>query len=100
MHWLAHFFGVANGDSNSPAYLFWSGIGSDLAYLTFFAAAVGMYRKHNCQMRWCWRLGRHAYTDPHGVTRPLCWRHHPGVTHRNLTRERLHLYLGQRPGRG
>lgn len=100
MQWFQHLFGFRNGDGNSPEYLFWSGIGSDLAYLTFLAGAVGLYRKHVCQMRWCPRLGRHQYTDPHGVTRPLCWRHHPDVTHKNLTRERLHLYVGSRPGRG
>ena len=100
MGWLQHVFGFGNGDGNSAYYLFWSGAGSDLAYLSVFAAALGMYRKNNCRMRWCWRLGRHEYTDPHHVTRLLCWRHHPGVTHKQLTRERLHLYLGDKPGKG
>ena len=100
LHWLQAFFGFRGGDGNSSSYLFWSGAGSDLAYLTFLAAAVGVYRKHNCRMRWCLRLGRHDYTDPHGVTRSLCWRHHPDVTHKNLTRARLHLYLGGKPGKG
>ena len=100
MHWLAHFFGVAQGDSNSSAYLWWSGVGSDLAYLSFLIAGVTLYRRHNCRMRWCWRLGRHEYTDPDGVVRVLCWKHHPDVKYKNLTRERLHLYLGKKPGRG
>lgn len=99
-HWVQVWFGFASGDGNSPQYLFWSGAGSDLVYLTFLGTAIGLYRKHNCRMRWCWRLGRHEFTDPHGVTRSLCWRHHPGVTHKNLTRDRLHLYLGKQPGKG
>ena len=107
-HWLAHFFGVASGDSNSPAYLFWSGAGSDLAYLSVLAAAIGVYRKHNCQMRRCWRIGRHEFTDPDGgVTRAVCWRHHPDVKHKQLTagriseiQKRRHLYLGKQPGKG
>ena len=100
MHWLQSFFGFASGDGNGSRYLFFSGAGSDLAYLSFLWGGVVLYRKHNCRMRWCWRLGRHEFTDPHGVTRSLCYRHHPGVTHKQLTRERLHLYVGDRPGRG
>lgn len=100
MHWLAHFFGVANGDGNSSAYLWWSGPGSDLAYLTVLAGFIAAYRKHNCQVKRCPRIGRHEFTDDAGVKRTLCWKHHPAVESRQLTRERLHLYLGQRPGRG
>lgn len=37
-------------------YNFWSGIGSDLAYLGFAAALL----KHlNCHTPGCWRLGHH-----------------------------------------
>ena len=108
LHWLQVLFGFANGDGNSPQYLFWSGAGSDLAYLSFAAAAIGVYRKHNCRMRWCWRLGRHEFTDPADqVTRSLCWRHHPDVKHKQLTAGRVaeiqrkrHLYLGKQPGKG
>lgn len=98
---LAHFFGFAANDGNSTAYLFWSGIGSDLAYLGFLWGAVALYRQHACRMRWCPRIGRHEFTEPDsGVKRVLCWRHHPDVDRKQLTRARLHLYLGDRPGRG
>ena len=108
MHWLAHFFGVAQGDGNSSAYLWWSGPGSDLAYLTVFAAALGAYRRLNCQMHRCWRIGRHEFTDPaNGVARNLCWKHHPDVKARQLTAGRIaeiqrrrHLYFGKQPGKG
>ena len=106
--WLQHFFGFANGDGNGSHYLFWSGAGSDLAYLSFLAAGITVYRKHNCRWHWCWRVGRHEFTDPKdGVTRMLCWRHHPDVRHKHLTASRIaeiqhrrHMYLGERPGKG
>lgn len=102
------FFGFRNGAGNGSHYLFWSGAGSDLAYLSFLAAGLTLYRKHNCKMRWCWRIGSHEFADPtDGVTRMLCWKHHPDVKHKHLTAERIgeiqrrrHLYLGKQPGKG
>lgn len=100
LHWLQHTFGFSGGDGNSPQYLFWSGAGSDLAYLTVAGAAFGAYRRHNCRMRRCWRLGRYEFAGPGGVTQMLCHVHHPDVRHKQLTRERLRLFLGDKPGRG
>lgn len=104
--WLQHFFGFENGGGNGSHYLFWSGAGSDLAYVSFLWGGVVLYRRHNCRMRWCWRIGRHDFTAG-GVTRALCWRHHPDVKHKQLTRgriadiqERAHLYAGSKPGKG
>lgn len=100
-HFLQAIFGFTNGDGNSPEYLFWSGAGSDLAYLSFLGAGIVLYRKHNCQVKGCPRIGRHEYTEPDtGVKRLLCWRHHPDVRHRQISKERLHLYLGKHPGKG
>ena|SRR5690242_9428082 len=100
-HWVQVVFGFRAGDGNSESYLFWSGIGSDLAYLSFLWGAVVLYRRHACRMRWCPRIGRHEFTEPDtGVKRALCWKHHPDVERKQLTRERLHLYLGDRPGKG
>lgn len=89
-------------DVSGPWYGLWSGFASDLAIL---AAAITLpwafLRRHNCQVRGCLRFGRHAWADPADhATRMLCWKHHPGIDHKHITRERLHLYLGQRPGRG
>ena len=108
LHWFQHIFGFYNGGGNSPQYLFWSGAGSDLAYLTFLGGAVAIYRKHNCQMKGCLRIGRHEFQDPKdSVKRNLCWRHHPDIASRQLTKsriaaiqERRHLYFGDKPGRG
>ena len=100
-HTVEAFFGFRPGDGNSASYLFWSGAGSDLAYLTFLWGAIVLYRRHNCRLMRCFRIGRHEFTEPGtGVKRVLCWKHHPDVDRKQLTRERLHLYLGDRPGRG
>ena len=102
-HGLAAFFGVAAGDGNSVAYLFWSGIGSDLAYLSFMWGAIVLYRRHSCRVRWCPRIGRHEWAEPDtGVTRLLCWKHHPDVTRKQLSRLHLHIHReadGAAPGR-
>ena len=105
MHWLQALveavFGFRNGDGNSPAYLFWSGAGSDLGEIAIVVGIVSLYRRHNCQVKGCWRIGRHEYADPEtGVKRLLCWKHHPDIRHRQLSREHLHLYLGKQPGKG
>lgn len=105
---LATFFGFGNGQGNSSHYLFWSGAGSDLAYLSFLGAGIAVYRKHNCPVKWCLRIGKHEFTDPKdGVKRLLCWKHHPDVKHKVLNLEhvkeiqaRRHLYFGSKPGRG
>ena len=80
---------------------FWSGFGGDLALVAAIGAyPLAAYRRHNCQVKGCWRIGRHGFTDEDGTERLLCHVHHPGVRQRQLTREQLHLYVGKRPGRG
>jgi hypothetical protein len=55
-------------------------------------------RQHNCEVHRCWRLGRHVVE---GTGQKVCRRHHPED---HLTaagvREKYHLYLGDKPGRG
>ncbi len=102
------FFGFRNGDGNGSHYLFWSGSGSNLAYLSTAAAVVIYYRKNNCKRAWCPFLGNYDFTDPEdGVNRKLCWVHHPDVRHKTLRTEHIqaiqqkrHLYLGKNPGKG
>ena len=105
---LATFFGFNNGGGNTSHYLFWSGAGSDLAYLSFLAAAVTVYRRHNCAKAWCPRIGKHEFTNPDtGIKRLLCWKHHPDVTYKTLhadviaeIQRKRHLYVGKQPGHG
>lgn len=67
-HFLLHVFGIDN--PSGPEYSFWSGVGSDLSYLSVFAV---LYRKHNCHVRGCWRIGHHSQGEY-----IVCHRHFKG----------------------
>jgi hypothetical protein len=71
--WCQRFFGFCNGCGNGSHYLFFSGAGSDLAYLTFVVTAAHLYWRFTCHEPKCWRPG-HLMADGH--TRS-CWSHHP-----------------------
>lgn len=67
--WLLHVLGVDN--EAGRWYAFWSGFGSDLSEVAIVGAVLGGYRKHNCHVRHCWRIGRHVVDGT-----PWCNRHH------------------------
>lgn len=73
------FLGVTNGSGRW--YLWWSGI---FGNVTIFAAVILFYRKHNCHVHTCLRLGSHTAVDVNGVEHVVCRRHHPelGAGHR------------------
>jgi len=102
--WIVELTGTKS--SQSQAYNFWSGFGGDLALIvSFLAAPVLLYRKHNCGVRWCWRIARHDFHDPEsGIMHHLCRRHHPEHPGKPIRaaelRHRYHLYAGKRPGKG
>ena len=68
------FLGTVNGGGRW--YLWWSGM---FANLTIFAAVIVFYRKHNCHVHSCWRLGSHRAVDESGVEHVVCRRHHPDL---------------------
>ena len=72
MSWLGHILGL--DDLSGPWYGFWSGFGSDVSELALLGALVGLLRKHNCHVKGCWRVGRHAVD---GTAWVVCARHHP-----------------------
>jgi hypothetical protein len=76
--WLQGFFGFCNGCGNGSHYLFWSGSGSDLAYLSMGAGAISstliLWHRVNCHEPGCWRIGR-VHVDDKGTL--SCFRHHP-----------------------
>jgi hypothetical protein len=73
------FLGTTNGGGRW--YLWWSGMFSNL---TIFAAVIVFYRRHNCHVHRCPRLGKHSAVDENGVEHLVCKRHHPdlGAGHR------------------
>lgn len=80
MHWLAHVLGM--DDLSGPFYGFWSGAGSDLGELAIVGSMLGVYRKHNCHVRGCWRIARHQIAGTDWV---VCRRHHPDLPNRAPT---------------
>jgi hypothetical protein len=73
------FLGTTNGSGRW--YLWWSGMFSNL---TIFAALIVFYRKHNCHVHGCLRIGTHKAVDRDGVEHVVCRTHHPdlGAGHR------------------
>jgi hypothetical protein len=55
-------------------YNFWSGAGADLGQLVLLGGAIGLYRKHNCHVRGCWRIGKQQVV---GTSWVVCHKHHP-----------------------
>lgn len=70
-HWLLHFLGLDS--ASGTAYLAWSGAVSDIGELVLIGGLYAFVRRHNCETRHCWRMGRHATAAGHHV----CRRHHP-----------------------
>lgn len=107
-YWVVHATGVDFGVHYGSWvwYNFWSGFGGDVAILaSILAAPVLLWRKNECGVRWCWRLGHHDLTDPDtGLTHVLCRKHHPMHPGKPVTVEHIrdvcHLYLGKKPGEG
>ena len=100
MGWFLHWLAVHTGTVNEagPYYGFWSGFGSDLGELAIIGGLIGIYRKHNCHVKGCWRIGRHPVE---GTDFTVCRPHHPdkAPTAADL-RHKYHLYLGDKPGDG
>lgn len=80
IHGILHVLGIDT--QQSYWYDFWSGIATQ-ASLVF--VGVGLYRKHNCHVSWCWRLAKHPVE---GTPYTVCRRHHP-----ELPRSVDHLHV-------
>jgi hypothetical protein len=74
-HWLVHQAGVDYGAPYGRwvPYDFWSGAGSDLSEVALLGGLIGFLRHRNCEVKGCWRLGRHQTAAQHNV----CRKHHP-----------------------
>lgn len=76
--WLRHVMGLDN--ASGGWYLFHSGIGGRLAVL---APMLLVWRRFNCEIAGCHRIGRHKSAADH----MLCRKHHPDD---HLTVDRAH----------
>lgn len=64
---------TGSDNASGPWYLFWSGIVGDLG---LFGGMAMIYKKHNCHVHWCWRLGHFAIS---GTPYMVCKKHHPAL---------------------
>ena len=69
---LAHIFGLDSG--SGYWYLWWSGLGSDIAEVAIIGGLITLARKHNCHVKGCWKVGRQQVQ---GTTLIVCRAHHP-----------------------
>ena len=81
MNWLLHVTGIDN--VSGRWYAFWSGIAGELSWV---GIPVLLYRRNNCHVRGCWRLGKHSVDDTPWV---VCRRHHPDLPARAPRAEEL-----------
>ena len=96
---MFRFLGLDGG----PFYNFFSGLfGVLVVGAGVLASAYVNAKRHNCHVKGCWRVGRQQVEGTSFVT---CRRHHPegkpsAARIERTWRERAHLYLGDKPGRG
>ncbi|MDQ1747151.1 MAG: hypothetical protein QOD07_1414 [Frankiaceae bacterium] len=96
MHIINGFLNVLGvTDGGGRWYLWWSGM---FGNLTIFAAVGIFYRRHNCHIHRCPRLGHHAAVDANGVEYLVCRRHHPDLG--RASRLHPHHLISQRTGPG
>jgi hypothetical protein len=62
------------GADGKSWYNFWSGVGADLGGFAVVGAAIGLFRKHNCHVRGCWRIAKQQVV---GTSWVVCHHHHP-----------------------
>jgi hypothetical protein len=76
-HWLDIHLGIGPsvpGAPYQPYSNFFGDFGSDIGEVALVGAVAGMYRKHNCHVKGCWRLSKYQVK---GTTHVVCRKHHP-----------------------
>lgn len=80
MYLLLHWMGLDN--ASGPAYLFWSGIGSDITEFAILGTIIKLYWQHKCAT--CWRIAHHAVK---GTPWKTCHKHATLRDHKELHRQ-------------
>lgn len=78
LHFILHVLGIDT--QQSYFYDFWSGVATQMSAL---AAVIVYYKKHNCHVHGCPRIGKHPVG--HYV---VCAKHHPYMP-RKITTEHI-----------
>lgn len=78
-NWYTFFF---SGDN--WWYNFWSGFGGDLLYVGIL---YSLYRKFNCHIQHCPRIGLHKVKNTPYV---LCRKHHPATPKGSVSLKHVH----------
>ncbi len=81
LHWFLHITGADN--TSGVWYGFWSGFGSDLLEFTIVGT---VWRKLNCHIKGCYRIGLHKVEGTPYIT---CKRHHPGIYVNSITAKHI-----------
>lgn len=76
------------GADGQEFYNFWSGIGADIGQLALVGAAIGLYRKHICHVKGCWRIAKQPL-EHDGATWMVCHKHHPAEQLTDATMQQL-----------
>lgn len=71
---VLHVLGIDSTTSNW--YAFWSGIAGDVSSFALLAGVWGLFRKHNCHVKNCHRIGRFTVPNENGGYL-VCAKHHP-----------------------
>ncbi len=82
--WIARETGSQNNSSTPPNYNYNSGFGSVFPYswgilVSLILVTYHSFKRHNCHVHRCWRIGRHPMVNGQYV---LCSRHHREGTNR------------------
>lgn len=83
-YWVEIHTGTVN--EPGPFYGFWSGFGSDIGELAIIGAVIGMYRKHNCHVKGCFRIAKHPVE---GTSFCACKKHHPATPEGDITAQHI-----------
>jgi hypothetical protein len=80
--WLVHFMGVDQGMKYGQWnwYNFWSGFVSDIGQVAIVGGLIQIYRRHNCHITKCWRIGKYRVI---GTPYLVCIIHRPEVEARH-----------------
>lgn len=89
--WFAIHTGTYN--ESGPYYGFFSGFGSDIGEITLIGALLVGYRKINCHVNGCRRIGHYPLE---GTPYKLCRRHHPGIPNKVTHADILRLHKKQK----